>query len=733
MANNPSAPLHPAISIGVQLHQQGAIKEAQKIYLQVLSENPRQFDAHYLLGVASATLGETDGAIHHLKNAIDINPESVMAHYNLGIVLLGAGKTGQAIDYCRNATRLNPLFAEAHNNLGNALANSDQLNEAIKCYEQALKINPQYAEALSNLGNVFRANQNFGKALLSYQRALLINPNFTIALINMAITLVLMRRLREALNAYKKAATLNPDNAQLHNDIGNLLAELREFPAAILSYQKALAITPNNADVQYNIGVSFLDNGDPKRGEAYLRNVIAIEPSHANALSLLLRSAMHSCHFREVQKVWQHLTAIQKRDDFAIDPFVFVGINESPAAELKNAKNFARKKFKPEAKIYGGDIYRHEKIRVAYISADFHEHATAYLMAELFEIHDRKRFEIVGVSLGIDDKSAMRKRLIKSFDVFVDAHSNSDMDVARRLYDLKIDIAVDLKGYTENTRLGILAMRPAPIQVSYLGFPGTTGASFIDYIIGDRVVTPFDQQPYFSEKIVQLPDCYQVNDSKRVISAITPSRKDCGLPEEGFVFCCFNKSAKIHPDIFDVWMRLLKAIEGSVLWLFGENNNLRTEAVARGIAPHRLIFAHRASLEDHLSRQRLADLFLDTLPYNAHTTASDALWAGLPVLTCRGKTFAGRVAASLLLAVGLPELITDSVEAYESLAQKLACDHHALDKIREKLKNNREHCTLFDSHRFCLHIEKAFETMVENYELGEPPKHFLVPDMYSAD
>ena len=345
-----------------------------------------------------------------------------------------------------------------------------------------------------------------------------------------------------------------------------------------------------------------------------------------------------------------------------------------------------------------GAIWRNEKIKVAYLSSDFRLHPLSFLMAELFELHDRSQFEVIGVSFGPDDRSDMRSRLVAAFDQFIDVRTKSDQEVARLLNDLRIDIAVDLNGHTQGARSGILAFRPAPIQVSYLGFPGTTGADFIDYIIADAIVLPFDEQPYYTENIVHLPDCYQVNDRKRTIASRTPTREELGLPAQGFVFCCFNNNWKITPAVFDVWMRLLKAVEGSVLWLFRDNRdaetNLRKEAAARGIDPTRLVFADRLPLDDHLARHRLADLFLDTLPYNAHTTASDALWAGLPVLTCRGKTFAGRVAASLLTAVGLPELLTDSLEEYEALALRLATDPLLRSGLRERLRKNRLKCSI---------------------------------------
>jgi protein O-GlcNAc transferase len=381
--------------------------------------------------------------------------------------------------------------------------------------------------------------------------------------------------------------------------------------------------------------------------------------------------------------------------------------------------------------LWRGERYRHERIRVAYLSADLHEHATAYLMAELFERHDRERFEVTAVSWGPQVASPMRTRLQQAFEHFVDVRGRGDVEVAHWLREQEIDIAVDLKGYTFDARLGILAQRPVPVQVNYLGYPGTLAAPYIDYLIADAVVIPPEARMHYAEQVVWLPDSYQVNDRQRVIAARTPSRGELGLPERGIVFCSFNNNYKLTPEVFALWMRLLQQVEGSVLWLLEGNAavaaNLRREAQVRGIAPERLVFAPRAPLPEHLARQRTADLFLDTLPCNAHTTASDALWAGLPLVTCLGATFAGRVAASLLTAVGLPELITPSLAEYEALALRLATDPEALAAVKAKLARNRDTYPLFDSDRTRRHLEAAYVTMWERYQRGEAPAAFAVP------
>jgi predicted O-linked N-acetylglucosamine transferase (SPINDLY family) len=407
-----------------------------------------------------------------------------------------------------------------------------------------------------------------------------------------------------------------------------------------------------------------------------------------------------------------------------------VALLDSAADQRAAAHMLARDKFPPGPPLWRGESYGHQRIRVAYVSADFHAHATSVLMAGVFEHHDRSTFETVAISYGRDDGSPLRGRVQRAFDRFLDVRGKNDADVARLMRALEIDIAVDLKGYTSEARPAVFASRPAPVQVNYLGFPGTMGAPFIDYLIADPIVVPEAHKPFYSEQIVWLPDTYQANDRTREVNETPIDRAGAGLPPSGFVFCCFNNSYKIQPPVFDVWMRLLKNVEGSVLWLVDDNptttNNLKREAEARGIDPQRLAFAPRCPLPEHLARHRLADLFLDTLPYNAHTTASDALWMGLPLVTCMGTTFAGRVAASVLHAAGLPELITETLEQYEALALRLARDPGGLARIKDRLVADRASMRLFEVERFTRGLETAYSMMHERRQRGVQPQAFAV-------
>jgi protein O-GlcNAc transferase len=538
------------------------------------------------------------------------------------------------------------------------------LAEALASYDLALKIRPNFADVLSSRGNILKELNRFDDALASYDLALKVRPDYADAL----------------------------------SDRGNTLKELKRFDEALASYDRALAVNPD----------------------------------HTYAFSGAADCVIQLCNWERRTRFAAEIDTHVSGKKSIIPPFVLLGYESSAALQLQCARNYIEHEIPslPQP-LWTGEKWCHDKLRVAYISADFRGHPVSHLLAGLFEQHDRGRFQTIAIALGLHDQSAMRARLKGAVEQFINVQGKSDRDVAHLIRELEVDIAVDLMGFTSGCRPAILAFRPAPIQVNYLGYAGTMGADHIDYIVADRLVIPEDQRQHYSEQVVYLPETYMSNDSKRRISVTSPSRTELNLPETGFVFCSFNNSYKITPRIFDVWMRLLREIAGSVLWLSGTNaaavNNLRREAEIRGVRADRLIFAPRTKLnEDHLARQRLADLFLDTLPYNAHTAAYDALWAGLPVLTCIGNTFAGRVGASLLNSIGLPELVTNSLDEYETLALKLATDASYLQSIRHKLEKNRLSYPLFDTDRFRRHIEAAYTTMWEIWQRGESPRSFSV-------
>jgi predicted O-linked N-acetylglucosamine transferase (SPINDLY family) len=540
-----------------------------------------------------------------------------------------------------------------------------------------------------------------------------------------------LKRYDEALTAYQRVLSLQPDHAEALNGRGIVLQALGQPEQALASYDRALQLRPAYSDALNNRATALRDLRRYQDAASCFRQLLQVAPDYGYALGALLHAQLHCCDwdgYSQNAEIVVVSAAAGKRADL---PFSFLAACDSSAAQLQCARGFVADRCPPAATpVWRGERYVHDRIRVAYLSADFHAHATSYLMAELFERHNRERFEITAISFGPEDGSTLRARLRRAFDRFIDVRSMSDADVARLLRGLEIDIAVDLKGFTIDSRLEIFAHRPAPLQVNYLGYPGTLGAPYIDYIVADQEVIPPADQQHYAERVVYLPDCYQVNDSRRAIAPRTPARTEVGLPATGFVFCCFNNNYKITPAVFDIWMRLLRQVPGSVLWLFEANEvaagNLRREAERRGIQPHRLVFAPRLPQEEHLARQRLADLFLDTLPVNAHTTASDALWAGLPVLTCRGQAFAARVAGSLLKAVGLPQLVAETLHEYEQRALELATNPTLLAQIRAQLAASRSHSPLFDTARSCRHLESAYLTMWQRYQRGEPPAGFTV-------
>jgi predicted O-linked N-acetylglucosamine transferase (SPINDLY family) len=526
--------------------------------------------------------------------------------------------------------------------------------------------------------------------------------------------------------------SLRPDFAEALIARGNVLMELGRVPEALIHYERALLLAPESAEALYQRGSALFQLKRFEAAAASFARLLELSPDHDYAAGGMFHARLHACQWGEYGATAAELAAAVERGEKCEVPFSFLAHNANPATQLECARLYTADKFPPaKDPIWTGERYRHDRIRVAYLSADFHDHATAYLMAGLFEAHDRARFEISAISFGPDPPGPMRGRLRPAFDRFLEVRETSERETARLLRELEIDIAVDLKGYTTDARPGILAQRGAPVQVSYLGYPGTLGADYIDYILADAYVIPAGHERFYSEKIVRLPGSYQVNDRKRAIAGQTPSRAELGLPRDGFVFCCFNNSYKIAPGVFDVWMRLLGQVPGSVLWLLEDNadatRNLVQEADRRGVAADRLVFAPRFGLPEHLARHRQAGLFLDTFPYNAHTTASDALWAGLPLVTCSGETFASRVAGSLLHAAGVPELATDNFVDYEALALKLAMEPDTLAAVRAKLARRRDACPLFDTGLFCRHLEAAYAAMHERHRRDEPPASFDVP------
>jgi predicted O-linked N-acetylglucosamine transferase (SPINDLY family) len=670
-------------------------------------------------------------ALRTLERALALEPRFAEALNNRGNALLDLDRVEEALQSFDAALAARPGYRDALNNRGNALWRLDRLEQALADYDRALEADASYVQAIFNRGNVLRSLGRTEDALAEYDRVLNIDPRYVDALNNRGNALLDLKHHEEALASYDHVLGLEPDYADALNNRGNALRELKRFHEASTSYRRALEIDPDFVGALNNLGDVLFRLGRYEEAAASFSRLLALSPGYRFAKGNLLGCRIHGCDWTDTSALTASIEAALERGECAILPFTFLAVSSSPAAQLQCARvNVASETKASPLPLWTGERYAHERIRIAYLSADFHEHATAYLAAGLFEVHDRRRFDVRAVSFGPDLPSAMRERLRGAFEQFVDVRRDSDREIARMLREWEIDIAVDLKGYTEDCRPGILAHRPAPVQVNYLGYPGTMAVTHIDYIVADQWVIPKHDEQYYVEKVVRLPDTYQPNDDTRSIDERTPSRRQHGLPDAGFVFCCFNNNYKITPGMFSVWMRLLERIGGSVLWLLdsgqGVSQNLRRAAQRRNVAAERLVFAPRTSLGSHLARHRLADLFLDTLPYNAHTTASDALWAGLPVLTCTGGTFAGRVAGSVLRAVGIPEMVTETLEEYQARAFELARNRGKLEEVRARLARNRLSYPLFNCTRLCRHLESAYETMWQRHKSGAAPAGFDV-------
>ena len=638
-------------------------------------------------------------------------------------------RTAEAI--ARNALAAAPADLEGLQLLGDSLFYQQRFREAIAPLQAVFDaVSPRGVG--HRLGRCMLALGEFAQAESVLRRETANHPDLVNAYNALGIALIEQQRRDEALAGFRKAAELDPNSLEAHNNIGNVLMELGRYDAAIPHFRKVTERAPNLAEPHHNLGNALYIVKQYEAAAASYERALSAPGRLTYTLSNLIRTELAMCRWPSLERNVSGLRSRLREPGAAEEPFVAACVLDEPMEQLLCAQGYSRDKFPRTPAPMSRDRARSRgrKLRVGYLSGDFHAHATTYLIAGLLERHDRSRFEITAISYGPDDRGSERARIVNGVDRFVDVAAQDDLRAARILRDLEIDIAVDLKGYTSEARPGILVHRPAPVQIAYLGFPGTSGAPFIDYVLADRFVVPDSEHAAYSEKVIALPGSYQVNDDRRPVPQPSLRRADAGLPEKGFVFCSFNNNFKILPPVFDCWMRLLDRIPGSVLWLLGDSDismqNLSAEARARGVDPRRIVFAPRVGYAPHLARHGLADLFLDTFPYNAHTTASDALWAGLPVLTCAGRTFASRVAGSLLHALGVPELVTASLPDYESLAARLAADPSLLRGLKEKIARQRKTYPLFDTDRFRRQVEVAYRTAWDVWLAGQAPRALVV-------
>lgn len=714
------------------LHQQGRIADAEYRYIDILSQFPAHPGALQYLGVIESQKGNHAKALELLDRSIASNPRSAAVHYNRANILRDANRLEDALRGYDNALAVDAKHVGSLVNRAAVLRRLERHADALASYDRAIAVRPAEANAHHGRGITLSELGRHDEAVGAFDRAVAIAPGKPELLISRGHALRSAGRHADAARDFLQVIAGNENNADAYAGLASALMELRHFAHAVESYERALTIEPGWIELNYGRSSALVELDRYDEAVAGFSKLLAARPDYAYAAGMLVHARNVSCDWSDPGAA-ADLIANVRAGKKAASPFALLEISDSPEDMQRCARIVMRDKFEPaHPALWNGEIHRHERIRLAYVSADLRGHPVGNLIAPVVELHDRVQFEITGIAYTGDDGSETRQRLKRSFDRFVEVHDRSDFDIARIMQEMETDIAVDLSGLTANCRPGILCFRPAPVQVNYLGYAGTMGSSRYDYIVADETVIPQQHADFYDEKIARLPRPFLPFDAAPALpSAMMKSRSDAGLPEGAFVFASFNNSIKFNPPIFDIWMRLLQRIDGSVLWLAAANpaavRNLGSEAERRGIAAERLKFAPRLpDLNDHLARLSFADLFLDTLPYNAHSTAADALKSGLPVLTCRGRSFAGRVAASLLESAGLSELVTTSLEEYESRALWLAQNAGELASIRAKLgawRATRGGQSLRETVR---NLEAAYREMWTLVQQARPPENITV-------
>jgi predicted O-linked N-acetylglucosamine transferase (SPINDLY family) len=717
----------------LRLRRAGRFAEAAAVYGAILKTDPGHFEALHHLGIVRYQCGQLDEAERLIGAALAIRPMAADALFNRASLLARLGRPGEALGSFGRAIEAKPDYVEALTNRAVLLTQLGRIPEALADFEKVTVLRPDFAQAWRNRAGALEAMGRFEQALACVDRISRLEPKDAGALLKRADMLLQLNRAAEADSAYAQYLAVAPSDAQAWNRKGIACAELKRKDEALAAFGRAVALNAGDADLWNNRANALFEAKRYPEAAADYEKALALVPDLPFALGYLLQSRLRCCDWDGLDLLRRRVSEGIRAGRPVIDPLSHLAVSESPEEHLQCARIWiADARSARPAPLWRGERYRHGKIRVAYLSADFRLHPVAYLIAGVFEHHDRERFEIAGVSFTPPGENAMQARIAKACDSFHDVRDKTEQDTAALLRALEVDIAVDLMGFTDAARPGILSARPAPVQVNWLGFPSTMGGGDRDYILADTTVIPETGRAHFSEQVAYLPHCYLPGDSKRVISGRKLSRIEAGLPDRGFVFASFNDSYKIAPAMFSIWMRLLQAVEGSVLWLAKADPaaiaNLKRVAWTFGVAPERLIFAEYVpSIDEHLGRLSLADLVLDTLPYNAHASASDALWAGVPLVTCEGQSFAGRVAASAVNAAKQPELATRSLDDYEALALALARDPARLGALRSRLAQDRERLPLFDTAAFTRHLEAAYRSMWERAERGERPASFAVP------
>ena len=727
-------------NMGNALNEQGMLTEAISAYRRALEINPGLAEVYNNMGNTLKGLGELAKAVSAYRKALEIRPDYVEACNNMGNALNEQGELTEAISAYQRALEINPGLAEVYNNTGNTLKDQGELTKAVSAYQKALEIKPDYAEAYNNMGNALNEQGKPAEAISSYRKALEIKPRLAEAYNNMSTVLNAQGNLVEAIPCFQKALEIKPDYAEAYNNMGNTLKNQGRLVEAVSAYRKALELKPDYAEAYYNLGAAFKDQGKLDETIYCFQKALELKPDYAEAYSELFHQYQRMCAWQKREDMSARLDgfteeSLENETKTPETPFASLARHTGPSRNLAVSRSWSRgiERFVSNLKGHFSHEFRRSHktgIIIGYLSNDFRNHPMAHLTLGLYGLHNREESKIFCYSYGEDDGSCYRARILQDCDKFVDLRNLNHADAARRIYEDGVDILVDLKGFTGGSRLEISAPRPAPVQVRFLGLPGTTGADFFDYIITDRVAMPEIHAQYYSENFVYMPHCYQINDHTQEISNKDWKKSDFGLPDGSVVFCSFNQGYKIEPVMFNSWMKILHQVPEGVLWLLWTNEtaneNLRREAVARGIESSRLVFTEKLSKDEHLARLRLADVALDTRIVNGMITTSDALWAGVPAVTLQGGNFASRASSSMLNAIGLPELITQSLEEYESLATDLANNPDKLQEIRRKLAGNLLTGPLFDTPRFVKNLESAYKEIWKIFIAGESQRQIKV-------
>nr|WP_281255693.1 tetratricopeptide repeat protein [Desulfamplus magnetovallimortis] len=770
---NPVSPMYRN-NLGNFLFSMEKYCEALEAFKKAIELKPSFIDAHYNLGLTAMKLGENNLALKSFQLCVKKNPDFCDARTNLGTIYMGMGKPQKAFQHFKKAIELNPLDLATNVNFSIALEKDGKRDHAKKLLENALTFLPDHPEILFNLGNLYQKDENIEKAVLCFTKALEKAPGDTRILYNIGTTLMEARDRKGAMPYFQKLLAILPDDPRANNNMGLIHYHIGEYCKSMPFFERAIKNRPNFFKAYNNLGLSYKSLGKMDEALENFKEATKISPDFVEALHNLAESEREvgeydssAKHFRRAldlqpdlavantryayllkwQCNWNEFSRISKKMDAIIEgqlakgdlvgetPFMNIIRVPDPVMNKKIADSFTLItldnvkhldiKFDHHKRKKNGQK-RQYPITIGYLSANFKDHPMAHLLADLFKFHNRNQFRINAYSLGEDDKSPYRKRFMEHADIFRDIRHLSYSEASSLIYDDEVDILVDLMGYTQGGRLEIAALRPAPLQVRYMGLAGTTGGNLFDYIIVDEIVVPRDQEENYAEKPIYMPHTYQINDRNKVISDKPVNRKMFNLPENSFVFCSFNQPYKIDPEIFSTWLNILREVENSVLWLMpgktGAGENLAQYAEKHGIDRDRLVFATKYPLDEHLARLKLADLALDTLEIGGAATTSDALYAGIPVITITGNRFASRMSASILTAIGLEELVTDNLDSYCDIAIKIAKNKDYMRSLKNKLKNNTHKEPLFDTLGFTLNLERAYIKIFERYLSGKTPE-----------